>query len=305
MTNRNISLKKYLQTLPPAQQSAAKSQLLNIFHLNPWLSRLYGAYFLSTGCNPFEIRNMQPRSEFFFDLNLANRKGNHSMAANQTPRICTHIKPSGHRCGSPALRGEVFCYFHQRLIRGVHTPPKSRLHPIAILDDAKAIQVSLMEIINALVRNTIDYRRAQLILRALHMAAKNVRRATFDTRITSMVEEVPEYPAPPEARRETRPEASLETCPETKNRKPLANAQTLPPEQVNDEASEEPAWDWDEIRKKIEANTCYEPPRKTPIAPAPLGPAKRTPPASAKLPPQSNGAFGELASKLLAELSPS
>ncbi len=49
------------------------------------------------------------------------------------------------------LRQEVFCYFHQRMIRGVRTPPKSRLHPIANFEDAQAIQASLMEIVNALV----------------------------------------------------------------------------------------------------------------------------------------------------------
>jgi hypothetical protein len=34
---------------------------------------------------------------------------------------CTHIKVTGHRCGSPALRGEHFCYFHARMIKGVRS----------------------------------------------------------------------------------------------------------------------------------------------------------------------------------------
>ena len=84
------------------------------------------------------------------------------------------------------------------LIRGVPTPPKSRLHPMAFLEDAESIQASLMETINALVRNTIDFRRAQLILRALHIAAKNAPRAHFNFSRPSMVDEVPQYPAAPE-----------------------------------------------------------------------------------------------------------
>ncbi|HYL13004.1 MAG TPA: hypothetical protein VEV41_08205 [Terriglobales bacterium] len=28
--------------------------------------------------------------------------------------ICEHIKNDGIRCGSPALRGRSFCYFHKR-----------------------------------------------------------------------------------------------------------------------------------------------------------------------------------------------
>src|SRR5579884_4292747 len=49
-----------------------------------------------------------------------------------------------------------------------------------------------MEVVNALIRNTIDYRRADLIIRALHIAVKNVRRARFNA-TSEMVKEVPDY----------------------------------------------------------------------------------------------------------------
>jgi hypothetical protein len=117
------------------------------------------------------------------------------MAINQNIRSCTHIKVNGVRCASPALRSEHFCYFHQRMIRGVATPPKSRLHPIALIENEEAIQASLMEVINALVRNHIDLRRAQLILRALHIAVKNSPRVHFHSSPREMVREVPDYPA--------------------------------------------------------------------------------------------------------------
>ena len=119
------------------------------------------------------------------------------MPLNQNIRVCTHIKVNGVRCGSPALRDEVFCYFHQRMIRGVRTPPKSRLHPIALIEDEEGIQASLMEVINSLIRNTIDFRRAQLILRALHIAARNAPRVHFRVHHNEMIHEVPEYPAAP------------------------------------------------------------------------------------------------------------
>ena len=119
------------------------------------------------------------------------------MAVNPNTRVCTHIKVNGIRCGSPSLRQEVFCYFHQRMIRGVRTPPKSRIHPIANFEDAEAIQASLMEVVNALVRNHIDVPRARLILRALSIAARNATKVRFDCFQSDMVKEVPEYPAAP------------------------------------------------------------------------------------------------------------
>jgi len=119
------------------------------------------------------------------------------MPVHPNVRSCTHIKVTGVRCGSPAMRGEQFCYFHQRMIRGVRTPPESRLNPIALIEDEESIQVALMEVINALMRNTIDVKRAALILRALNIAARNVRHMKFGIHDNKIVREVPSYPAPP------------------------------------------------------------------------------------------------------------
>ena len=54
-----------------------------------------------------------------------------------------------------------------------------------------------MEIINAVARNTIDLRRADLILKALHIAVKNSRRVRFDHQASNMVEQLPDYGARP------------------------------------------------------------------------------------------------------------
>jgi hypothetical protein len=128
------------------------------------------------------------------------------MPVHPNAPVCSHIKVNGTRCGSPTLSGEIFCYFHQRMIRGVRTPPQSRLHPIAILEDEHSIQTALMEVVNAVVRNQIDLPRARVILRALHIAVKNSSRARFHAGIMA-VTEVPEYPAPPEVKP---PEPALE-----------------------------------------------------------------------------------------------
>jgi hypothetical protein len=38
---------------------------------------------------------------------------------------CHHLFPDDHRCGSPSLRGEAFCYFHHPDRQPVATVPKS------------------------------------------------------------------------------------------------------------------------------------------------------------------------------------
>ena len=111
-------------------------------------------------------------------------------------KSCTHIKVSGVRCGSPALRGEQFCYFHQRMLRTVRYPA-SRIRHAALLEDEESIQVALMETINALLLGTIEIKRAELILRALNTAVRNARRVNFGLHSDDMVREVPNYPTPP------------------------------------------------------------------------------------------------------------
>jgi len=106
---------------------------------------------------------------------------------------CTHIKVNGLRCGCPSIRGEQFCYFHQCMHRGVRMPAQARLHPIALIEDEESIQAALMEVINALMRNTIDLKRATLILRALHIAVKNATRVKFGLEKRNMVRDIPQY----------------------------------------------------------------------------------------------------------------
>jgi hypothetical protein len=77
--------------------------------------------------------------------------------------------------------------------RGVRTPPRARLHPIALIEDEESIQAALMEVINALMRNTIDLKRAALILRALHIAVKNASRVKFNVNTSEMVKDIPDY----------------------------------------------------------------------------------------------------------------
>jgi hypothetical protein len=163
-------------------EQSINSNIRKILLTSPTFPRLYADVILRCAPNSCEANILRPHYQTICErVNLmSNQKG-----------TCTHIKVSGVRCGSPALKGEQFCYFHQNVHRGVRRPKQSRLHPIALIEDEDSIQYALMEVINALMRNTIDYKRAALILRALHIAVKNASRVKYGLR--EPVKQVPDY----------------------------------------------------------------------------------------------------------------
>jgi hypothetical protein len=86
---------------------------------------------------------------------------------------CRHIFTAGHRCGSPALRNEDFCYYHHTTRKPA---PKSRpLAPfefeLPIPEDRAAIQQAIGQILQRIASNQIDPRRAGLLLYGLQIAA--------------------------------------------------------------------------------------------------------------------------------------
>ena len=113
-------------------------------------------------------------------------------------RNCTHIKVTGQRCGSPALRREFFCYFHTRVIKGVQQRVDMQLHSMALLEDCESIQLSIMYVVDGLLKGTLDATRARLIIQALRIAARNAKNVRFDdvhyrSSEQPMVREVPDY----------------------------------------------------------------------------------------------------------------
>ncbi len=97
--------------------------------------------------------------------------------------LCCHIKPNGQPCGSPALTGRKYCYFHylwrtERPRR--RSQPKTRLGQLPLLEDPNAVQLALQQVLNAIVANRIDLPRARLLLYGLQTAAVNVLHTEFD-----------------------------------------------------------------------------------------------------------------------------
>ena len=94
-------------------------------------------------------------------------------AADAAPR-CFHVKLNGVRCGSPAMHGEPYCYFHER----VHNPPIEEDFPF--LEDANSVQFAIMQVLNGLRRNKLDLRTAGTMLYGLQTAISNLGRVRFE-----------------------------------------------------------------------------------------------------------------------------
>jgi hypothetical protein len=97
---------------------------------------------------------------------------------------CTHIKTNGTQCGSPALRGRGFCFFHknwqgQRIqLNAQSATPLSFTMPV--LEDADSVQVALMQVMRLILAGQIDPKIAGLLLYALQTASLNLRQMNLE-----------------------------------------------------------------------------------------------------------------------------
>jgi hypothetical protein len=122
------------------------------------------------------------------------------MSETQIRNHCRHIHPSGHRCASPSLRQENFCYYHhtsrkpvmksQAQTRQAHQSTFTLLEP----DNRTAIQLNLGEIMRRIAGKELDTKRAGLLLYALQIAACNLPKAVAE--VPETIEEItPRRPA--------------------------------------------------------------------------------------------------------------
>jgi hypothetical protein len=98
---------------------------------------------------------------------------------------CRHLFLSGKKCGSPALKHQNFCYYHsntrKREKRAADNQPYDRINPkntalaLPTLDEGDAIQLAISEVVLALANNTIDPRRARIMLYGLQIASQHYR----------------------------------------------------------------------------------------------------------------------------------
>lgn len=113
--------------------------------------------------------------------------------------FCRHIRTNGRRCGSPALTGAAFCYFHSNSLqrhRSVRPQPAEPtfIHPInpqhgtepvlvnhfaplqlefPPLEDRESIQVALSMLLSAIAQKRIEQKLARTLLYGLQVASAN------------------------------------------------------------------------------------------------------------------------------------
>jgi hypothetical protein len=91
---------------------------------------------------------------------------------------CRHIFTDGHRCASPCLRGEEFCYYHHTTRKPIANPKQRRSRHstfhLPLPEDRSAIQSSIGEVLQRIAANDIDPRRAGLLLYGLQIASLNL-----------------------------------------------------------------------------------------------------------------------------------
>ena len=105
------------------------------------------------------------------------------MGLDDVPR-CQHMKVNGTQCGSPALRRKRQCFFHEEVRReramvlaGTSTRGSFEL---PLLEDANAVQIGLMRVIQWLGSGQMEPRIAGLMLYALQTASCNLKNVNFE-----------------------------------------------------------------------------------------------------------------------------
>jgi hypothetical protein len=129
---------------------------------------------------------------------------------------CRHIFTGGNKCGSPALKGDNFCYYHTNT-RKRRKPGSESYNAIAredyplnlpVLDDPEAIQLAISDVVIALAAGVLDQRRAHSLLYGLQIASQHFRALAATTRAKTL--SAPTAPATRESAQASAPQSVRE-----------------------------------------------------------------------------------------------
>ena len=90
---------------------------------------------------------------------------------------CRHLFVDGHRCGSPSLRGEHFCYYHHTT-RGFADERRSRRDwaefELPQLEDRSSVLAAINEVLQRIACDKLPSKQAGLLLYGLQIASQNL-----------------------------------------------------------------------------------------------------------------------------------
>ena len=110
--------------------------------------------------------------------------------ADQAPR-CEKVSVDGTVCECPRMKGYSYCYAHERMLQA-----RPRKLALPALEDANAIQLSIMMVQKALIDDEISEKKAGLLLYSLQIASSNAKQTTFiQEEDKEVVTEMPEEEA--------------------------------------------------------------------------------------------------------------
>ena len=99
--------------------------------------------------------------------------------------LCEHIKDNGITCGSPALTGAAFCFFHQRLRQPRHRPGDFE-YRLPVLDSPHAVLMAVQHISQAALDGVLEERRARTVLASLRLAMATLKEINKDAGAPSL-----------------------------------------------------------------------------------------------------------------------
>lgn len=104
------------------------------------------------------------------------------MGMFDAPR-CQHVKTNGTQCDSPALSGGKLCFFHRRArqqrLRMETEVEDPQPMVLPLLEDANAIQMALMEIMQLMISGRVERKMGATLLYSLQIASSNLARVNF------------------------------------------------------------------------------------------------------------------------------
>lgn len=178
---------------------------------------------------------------------------------------CQHVKADGNTCRSPRLKDSRFCYFHtaardrvrRQRIAAEHKLPLQ----VPILEDRATVQLAIGDVVNALLADRIDQRRAALVLYGLQTASTNLRDLALAQTTHAYRDYSPELdPAIPAL------DPQLVPAHEPDPTAPAADAKRLPPKKPVQRVPKQKHWGDELIKilKKADQNRPKEePPRSS------------------------------------------